>query len=82
MNAFDQTLAKAERHLARFRTGIVPHWIDGKPDAGNGETFETLSPVDNAPIARVARGGAAEIDKAARAAMTSRPGSRRTWIFW
>ena len=69
MNAFDQTLAKAERHLASFRTGIVPHWIDGKPDTGNGETFETSSPVDNAPIGRVARGGAAEIDRAARAAM-------------
>ncbi len=44
------------------------HLIDGKPDAGSGETFETASPVDNAVIAKVARGGAADIDRAAKAA--------------
>ncbi len=65
----DDTIALAEKHLARFRKGVVPHLIDGKPDTGNGETFETASPVDNAPIAKVARGGAAEIDRAAKAAM-------------
>lgn len=69
MNAFDQTLAKAERYLARFREKTVAHWIDGKPDLGGGATFETQSPVDNTTIAKVARGGAAEIDRAAKAAM-------------
>jgi 5-carboxymethyl-2-hydroxymuconic-semialdehyde dehydrogenase len=69
VNAFDQTLAKAERYLARFRENIVTHLIDGKPDAGDGRTFETQSPVDNTTIANVARGGAAEIDRAAKAAM-------------
>ncbi|HWV41215.1 5-carboxymethyl-2-hydroxymuconate semialdehyde dehydrogenase [Pseudorhodoplanes sp.] len=63
------TIALAEKHLARFRSGTVPHLIDGKPDTGSGETFETASPVDNATIAKVARGGAAEIDRAAKAAM-------------
>lgn len=69
MNAFDQTLAKAERYLARFREKPVAHWIDGKPGTGNGATFETQSPVDNTTIAKVAHGGAAEIDRAAKAAM-------------
>jgi 5-carboxymethyl-2-hydroxymuconic-semialdehyde dehydrogenase len=69
LNAFDQTLAKAERYLARFREKPVAHWIDGKPDADDDRTFETQSPVDNTTIARVARGGAAEIDRAAKAAM-------------
>ena len=32
----DDTIALAEKHLARFRKGTVPHLIDGKPDAGNG----------------------------------------------
>jgi 5-carboxymethyl-2-hydroxymuconic-semialdehyde dehydrogenase len=64
----DDTIALAERHLARFRSGTVPHLIDGKPETGS-ETFETASPVDNAPIAKVSRGGAAEIDRAAKAAM-------------
>jgi 5-carboxymethyl-2-hydroxymuconic-semialdehyde dehydrogenase len=64
----DDTLALAEQHLARFRNGVVPHLIDGKPETST-ETFETASPVDNAPIAKVSRGGAAEIDRAAKAAM-------------
>lgn len=64
----DDTIALAEKHLARFRKGVVPHLIDDKPETGS-ETFETASPVDNAPIAKVSRGGAAEIDRAAKAAM-------------
>jgi len=67
--ALDDTIARAEGYLARFRKGTVPHLIDGKPDLGNGETFETASPVDNTAIAKIARGSAAEIDRAAKAAM-------------
>ena len=66
--ALDETLARAEGFLRRFRDGTVAHLIDGKPDAGNGATFETHSPIDNEVIAKVARGGAAEIDRAAKAA--------------
>jgi 5-carboxymethyl-2-hydroxymuconic-semialdehyde dehydrogenase len=72
----DDTIALAEKHLARFRNATVPHLIDGKPELGGGGTFETASPVDNAPIAKVARGGAAEIDRAAKAAMKA---FRTTW---
>ncbi|MFN3348677.1 5-carboxymethyl-2-hydroxymuconate semialdehyde dehydrogenase [Pseudorhodoplanes sp.] len=64
----DDTIALAEKHLARFRNGVVPHLIDGKPEIG-ADAFETASPVDNAPIAKVSRGGAPEIDRAAKAAM-------------
>jgi 5-carboxymethyl-2-hydroxymuconic-semialdehyde dehydrogenase len=64
----DDSIALAEKHLARFRNGVVPHLIDGKPETSAG-TFETASPVDNTAIAKVARGGAAEIDRAAKAAM-------------
>jgi len=67
--ALDAALARADGYLARFRTGVVAHLIDGKPDLGNGETFDTASPVDNAVIGKVARGGAADIDRAAKAAM-------------
>jgi 5-carboxymethyl-2-hydroxymuconic-semialdehyde dehydrogenase len=66
--ALDKTIARAEDFLKRFRGQPVAHLIDGKPDAGNGQTFETHSPIDNSVIAQVARGGAAEIDKAAKAA--------------
>jgi 5-carboxymethyl-2-hydroxymuconic-semialdehyde dehydrogenase len=61
-------IARAEGYLARFRNGVVGHLIDGKPDTGNGETFETASRVDNSAIAKVARGSAADIDRAAKAA--------------
>src|SRR5262249_51641747 len=54
--------------LKRFREKAVAHLIDGKPDTGSGATFETHSPIDNTVIAKVARGGAAEIDRAAKAA--------------
>jgi 5-carboxymethyl-2-hydroxymuconic-semialdehyde dehydrogenase len=64
----DKTVAKAEGFLKRFRQTTVTHLIDGKADAGSGETFETHSPIDNTVIATVARGGAAEIDRAAKAA--------------
>ena len=65
----DKTVARADGFLKRFRDKPVAHLIDGKPDTGSGATFETLSPIDNSVIAKVARGGAAEIDRAAKGAM-------------
>jgi 5-carboxymethyl-2-hydroxymuconic-semialdehyde dehydrogenase len=77
--ALDKTIARAEEFLKRFRDQPVAHLIDGKADSGNGQTFETHSPIDNTVIAQVARGGAAEIDKAARAATRAfRTGWSRT----
>jgi 5-carboxymethyl-2-hydroxymuconic-semialdehyde dehydrogenase len=67
-DALDKTIAKADEFLKHFRDGPVAHLIDGKADAGGGKTFETHSPIDNTVIATVARGGAAEIDRAAKAA--------------
>jgi len=75
----DKTIARAEGFLRRFRDNPVAHLIDGEADAGSGETFETLSPMDNTVIAKVARGGAAEIDRAAKAATKAfRTGWSRT----
>ena len=77
--ALDKTIARSEDFLKRFRDKPVAHLIDGKPDPGNGQTFETHSPIDNSVIAKVARGGAAEIDKAAKAATRAfRTGWSRT----
>jgi 5-carboxymethyl-2-hydroxymuconic-semialdehyde dehydrogenase len=64
----DKTLARAEGFLKRFRAQPVGHLIDGKPDAGSGASFETLCPIDNGVIAKVARGDKADIDRAAGAA--------------
>ena len=44
-------------------------FIDGKfVDAASGETFECISPVDGAVLARVAAGGPEDIDRAVKAA--------------
>ncbi len=75
MSALDQTIANAQKYLARFSAAPLTHLIDGKRDAGGGETFDTLSPVDNSLLAKVARGTSAEIDRAAKAA-------KRAFLTW
>ena len=45
----------------------VEHWIGGER-AGSPDAFEDISPIDESPIAHVARGGAGEVDAAVRAA--------------
>ena len=75
MSKLEQSVAKAREYLSRFKDKPLLHLIDGKHDAGASATFETLSPVDNSLLAKVARGGAAEIDKAAKAA-------KRAFLTW
>ena len=66
-------LEKLGRHLERFRKGGIRNLIGGEDCAGSGGTFETRSPVDESLIAHVARGTAADIDRAARAAKAAFP---------
>ena len=69
MSKLDENLAKAEGYLARFKSGGVLNHINGEAvPALDGDTFETISPVDLKPLARIARGKAADIDRAAKAA--------------
>jgi acyl-CoA reductase-like NAD-dependent aldehyde dehydrogenase len=49
------------------------HWIGGRR-AGSAATFTDLSPVDERPLAEVARGGEAEISAAVGAAADAFPG--------
>ncbi|WP_441477998.1 5-carboxymethyl-2-hydroxymuconate semialdehyde dehydrogenase [Bosea sp. 2KB_26] len=72
--AIDPKLASnlmgAERAMARFLAGgVVPHVIAGERVlSATSATFETLDPTTNEHQCTVASGGAAEIDRAARAA--------------
>jgi 5-carboxymethyl-2-hydroxymuconic-semialdehyde dehydrogenase len=66
-------LEKLDRHLARFRERGIPNLIDGKDAAGSGGVFQTHSPVDESLIADVARGTAADVDRAAQAAKAAFP---------
>jgi 5-carboxymethyl-2-hydroxymuconic-semialdehyde dehydrogenase len=66
-------LAKLDQHLVRFRDGGIQNLIGGKDMAGSGGVFETRSPVDESLIATVARGTAADVDRAAQAAKAAFP---------
>src|SRR5580700_2557306 len=72
-DALTANVAAADRHLARFRGAALRHFIAGAADPGSGASFDDLSPVDNSVIAKIAAGGAAEIDRAAKAAMAAFP---------
>ena len=66
-------LEQLDGHLARYRSGGILNLIDGEDSAGAGGVFETRSPVDESLIAKVARGTAADIDRAAMAAKAAFP---------
>ncbi len=72
-----QVEARIEDRIAREG---VKHFINGQfVESDHGETFETVNPATNEPIARVAAGGKAEIDAAvaaARAAFDTGPWRR------
>ena len=76
-------LDKAAGYLAQFRGAPVAHFIAGERSAAkSGKTFDTLSPVDNTPLAKVAVGDAADIDAATAAfpAWRALPGPKRRTI--
>src|SRR6202167_2081263 len=69
MSALEANIRKADKYLARFRENGVLNQIGGETlPASDGTTFATISPVDLKPLARVAHGKAADIDRAAKAA--------------
>lgn len=74
MSSFEENLAKAEHHLARFGEQGVLNQIGGDAvPAADGTTFETISPVDLAVLAKVAHGKSSDIDRAAIAAHAAFP---------
>jgi 5-carboxymethyl-2-hydroxymuconic-semialdehyde dehydrogenase len=69
MTKLQENITKAEAYLARFKENGVLNRIAGEDvPAVDGATFETISPVDLKPLAKVAQGKAADIDRAATAA--------------
>ncbi|MDD1536326.1 MULTISPECIES: 5-carboxymethyl-2-hydroxymuconate semialdehyde dehydrogenase [unclassified Bradyrhizobium] len=72
MSKLAENIARAERYLARFGQHGVLNRIGGEDvSAADGATFETISPVDLKPLAKVAHGKAADIDRAAKAAQAA-----------
>ena len=69
MPDLETNIAKAQVYLKRFRDhGVMNHIAGESAPAGDGSTFEIISPVDLKPLANVARGKAEDIDRAAKAA--------------
>ncbi len=66
---FDANRRDAGQLFQRFREATLPHFIAGKHDAGrSGKTFESVTPVDNSVIGKIAAGNRDDIDAACRAA--------------
>ena len=76
-DSFAANQARLEPLLAKLRAEGIGHWIDGSRVAGQA-TFETISPVDRSCIARVARGTADDIDRAAATAKAA----FKSWAAW
>ena len=70
--SFEQNLAAAGRHLARFASEPTLHLIDGVPvPSVSGETFANASPIDGMHLTDVASGDSADVAAAAEAARAS-----------
>jgi 5-carboxymethyl-2-hydroxymuconic-semialdehyde dehydrogenase len=70
----ESNIKKAEGFLQRFKDHGVPNHINGETlPAADSTTFEIISPIDLNPLAQVARGKAADIDRAAKAAKAAFP---------
>ncbi|WP_417674454.1 5-carboxymethyl-2-hydroxymuconate semialdehyde dehydrogenase [Roseibium sp.] len=77
MSDLNQNIEKLAGYLKRFQDGGVLNQIGGKAvPAKSGATFETRSPVDDSLICQVAKGGADDIDAAAKAAKDAFPAWR------
>ncbi|GGX61962.1 5-carboxymethyl-2-hydroxymuconate semialdehyde dehydrogenase [Litorimonas cladophorae] len=65
----EKRVAKARKHMARFRKEPLGHFINGRLVKGKSkETFENITPVDNSRLGDIWSGTAADIDAAANAA--------------
>ena len=70
--SFEQNLAAAGRHLARFASEPTLHLIDGVAlPSVSGETFANASPIDGMHLTDVASGDSADVAAAADAARAS-----------
>ena len=76
---FESNLAQAEKHLARYRGGVLGHFIGGEAVFGaSGETFANNTPIDGSLINQVAAGAVEDVNQAANAAWDAFAG----WAAW
>ena len=68
MTDLDARIAKAKDYLVRFAGAPLGHFIDGARVAGEGETFDNITPVDLSVLGQVRAGTEADIAAASEAA--------------
>ncbi|MEP5631609.1 MAG: 5-carboxymethyl-2-hydroxymuconate semialdehyde dehydrogenase [Tateyamaria sp.] len=79
MTDLERNIENLAPHLAKVgKTGILNHIAGQAVPAVSGAWFDTISPVDDTQIARVARSNTADVDAAARAALDAFPDWRDT----
>ncbi|MEP1588824.1 MAG: 5-carboxymethyl-2-hydroxymuconate semialdehyde dehydrogenase [Tateyamaria sp.] len=79
MTDLERNIENLAPHLAKVgKTGILNHIAGQAVPAVSGAWFDTISPVDDSQIARVARSDTADVDAAARAALDAFPDWRDT----
>ena len=77
MSDLASNLDKLAGFLEKHRASGITNLINGEArPAASGQTFETTSPVDESVICSVTRGGADDIDAAAKAAKAAFPAWR------
>ncbi|MEP2889851.1 5-carboxymethyl-2-hydroxymuconate semialdehyde dehydrogenase [Tateyamaria sp.] len=79
MTDLERNIENLAPHLAKVgKTGILNHIAGQAVPAVSGAWFDTISPVDDSQVARVARSDGADVDAAAHAARDAFPGWRDT----
>ena len=77
MTSLQDSLGRLDAYLGSVRTDGVLNLIGGKSsEAASGAVFQSVSPVDGSVICEVAKGGAEDIDAAAKAAKEAFPAWR------
>ena len=79
MSILEENMNKARSYMRAASEGGVLNHINGESvPAASGATFDTVSPVDLSVLAKVAKGGVEDIDRAVAAAKAAFPGWSKT----
>ncbi|VDC22346.1 aminobutyraldehyde dehydrogenase [Pseudogemmobacter humi] len=78
MTAEHTSLALCRKAEERLKTAPLGHVIDGKSEPVTGARLDVLNPATGKPIAAIARGSAADVDRAVAAARRAFPLWRAT----
>ncbi len=69
MSIYEENLERAKDYLARFKTEVTGHYINGAmTKSSSNASFDNLTPVDNTSLGKVVEGTVEDVDQACAAA--------------